>query len=285
MTRLGVVSFLNARPLIAGLEREAGLTCVHDVPAALTPRLESGELDVALIPIVDVLRSGGRLRPVSDACIACDGETMTVRVFSQVPPHKVNTLFVDGDSHTSVALSRVIWREWFERELEICPIDARRDAIDRMESVLLIGDKVVDQRRGSFAYEIDLGGAWRQQTGLPFVFAVWAARAEAVAGRAVLSEDRLAQIAETLERARDRGVLQAAEIARSQGPGLGWPVELAERYLCRCLKFQLSARCFEGASLFGELAFRHGVIEQKPEFSHRDHRGHRENTELDAARV
>ncbi|MFN0136376.1 MAG: menaquinone biosynthetic enzyme MqnA/MqnD family protein [Phycisphaerae bacterium] len=250
--RIGVVSFLNARPLIHGLDREPGLHITPAVPSALQAKLEVGQVDVALLPIVDVIRSAGRLQVISDAVIACDGETMTVRVFSQVPPHKIQTLCVDGDSHTSVALSRVIWREWFEREIEIRPIDARRDPIDTFESVLLIGDKVVDQRRGSFAYEIDLGGAWRQHTGLPFVFAVWAARADDRA----LGGEELDAIAELLESARDRGVLAAAEIAREQGPGLGWPVELAERYLFRCLKFKLDDRSRAGAELFARHVLR-----------------------------
>lgn len=179
MLRLGVVSFLNARPLIAGLGPDCGVECLFDVPAALPARLDRGEVDAALIPMVDALRGSGRYRLVSDACIGCDGETMTVRVFSQVPPDRVRTLWVDPDSHTSVALARIVWRDLFNCDLDLRAFDPRRDDVSRLESVLLIGDKVVSPRRGSFAYEVDLGGAWRQHTGLPFVFAVWAVNADA----------------------------------------------------------------------------------------------------------
>ena len=191
------------------------------------------------MPLIDVLRSGGQYRVVSDACIGCDGETMTVRVFSQVPPDRIRTLWVDGDSHTSVALVRVLWRELYVRDLVLRPIEPGSQRLDQREAVLLIGDKVVDPQRGSFAYEVDLGGAWRQHTGLPFVFAVWACRRVAVA-----------ELGDLLSAARDRGVARAAEIAVQDGPRHGWPVELARRYLTRCLKHKLDARTIAGADLF-----------------------------------
>jgi len=174
LIRLGAVSFLNARPLIEGLEGREDVELFYDVPARLPALLDAGRVDAALTPLIDVIRSAGRYRVVSDACIGCDGETMTVRIFSQVSPDRIRTLHVDGDSHTSVALARVLWRELHGRELELRPLDRSQD-VGQLESVLLIGDKVVQRRRG-FAYEVDLGGAWRQHTGLPFVFAVWATR-------------------------------------------------------------------------------------------------------------
>ncbi len=103
MLRLGVVSFLNSRPLIAGLESDADIQLVLDVPAALPGRLDRGEVDVSLIPVLDVLRGHGQYQVVSDACIACDGETMTVRIFAQVPPDRIRTLWVDTDVCESVS--------------------------------------------------------------------------------------------------------------------------------------------------------------------------------------
>lgn len=252
--RLGVVSFLNARPLIEGLADNPATHLVHAVPAELPVRLERGEFDAALVPIIDVIRSAGRLEIVSDACIGCDGETMTVRVFSQLPPHRVRTLHVDRDSHTSVALARVLWSELFDTALEVRTIDARRDPIDRLDAVLLIGDKVVDPRRAGFAFETDLGGAWRQHTGLPFVFAAWAM---------VDPSDADASSAATLlGAARDRGVARTADIARAQGPTLGWPVELAERYLSRCLTYTIDERHAAAAERFADGCERLGLCTQ-----------------------
>lgn len=240
MPRLGVVSFLNARPLVDGLESDPGVVMVRDVPAALPTLLEQQRADAALIPLIDVIRSAGRYVVLSNACIGCDGETMTVRVFSQMPPDRITRLAVDADSHTSVALARVLWRELYgcDLDLEVVRPAAPQARLDAFEAVLLIGDKVVDPRRAGFAYEVDLGGAWRQHTGLPFVFAVWAGRR------------RDATIEQTLEAARDRGLSRAAEIARVEGPRHGWSVELAERYLVRCLKFTLDGRAVAGANRF-----------------------------------
>ncbi|MDX2199413.1 MAG: menaquinone biosynthesis protein [Phycisphaerae bacterium] len=252
MIRLGVVSFLNARPLVAGLAARGDVRIEYRVPSALPELLESGAVDVALVPIIDVIRSGGALGVVSDACIGCDGETMTVRVFSQTPPDRITHIAGDTHSHTSVALVRVLWREMYGREITVQPFEADAPAIAREaskpgEAVLLIGDKVVSPHRAGYAFEIDLGGAWRAHTGLPFVFAVWAAKRD-------LPAAMIAEMSDLLATARDRGVAAAGEIARSEGPGLGWPVELAERYLCRCLKFTLTAAMRSGAERYAELA-------------------------------
>ncbi len=244
--RLGVVSYLNSRPLVAGLEGRSDLSLRYDVPAALPALLDAGQVDVALIPIIDVVRSPGAYRVVSDAGIACDGETMTVRVFSQLPPDRITRLCVDGHSHTSVALATVLWRELYGRALELRRIDAAVEPLAELPAVLLIGDKVVNPRRGSFAYEVDLGGAWRQLTGLPFVFAVWAARTDLPVP---MDDEGLFAL---LGVARDRGVARVEDLAREEGPRHGWPVELAQRYLARCLRFTLTPRFVDGANLFAK---------------------------------
>lgn len=270
MFRLGVVSYLNSRPLIEGLGGREGVQLVFDVPALQAGLLLRGEVDAALLPIVDVLRHHDRVGVVSNACIACDGETMTVRVFSQVPPDRVTRIHVDGHSHTSVALAATLWRELYGRDVMLQPFQYETQAPDDFEAVLLIGDKVIDPRRAGFAYEVDLGGAWRAHSGLPFVFALWARRLNerpgpderrdsnpnAVAPRVATCDP----LRDLLNSARDRGVARAAAIAREQGPGLGWPVELAERYLTRCLKFRLDARYVEGANLFARACVSRGLV-------------------------
>ncbi len=256
MHRLGVVSFLNSRPLVAGLAGQARVTLTFDVPSRLPALLDSGAVDVALLPVVDVLRAGGKYAVVSDACIGCDGETMTVRVFSQVPPDRITTLHVDPDSHTSVALVTVLWRELYGRSLTLAPLVDAPDRA-RCEAVLLIGDKVVDPQRGSFAYEVDLGGAWRQQTGLPFVFAVWACRRSEGVG----AQPDVASLAALLSAARDRGVAEAREIAVECGPRLGWSPDLAVRYLTRCLQYNLDQRAIEGVRRFAALCARADLID------------------------
>lgn len=253
MWRLGVVSFLNSKPLICDLVREPRVRLTPDVPARLPEGLARGDFDAALLPIVDVIRSDGAYRIVSDACIGCDGETMTVRVFSQTPPDRIREIWVDGDSHTSVALATVLWEELYGRRITTRKIDARREPLDTLEAVLLIGDKVVDPSRAGFAYETDLGGAWRQHTGLPFVFAAWAAPREPSNG------GDLNALRKLLCAARDRGVQRASEIASEEASAHGWPTSLAVRYLTRCLRFRMDARYIEGANLFARLCAKAGL--------------------------
>lgn len=236
---LGVVSFLNARPLVAGLDERDDLTLLHAVPSALPDLLHRGEVDVALIPVVDLWRSGNRLSIVSDACIATDAETLTVRVFSRVPPDRIERLHVDTDSHTSVLLAQVLWREMYGRTLD-CRRVTSAPPTDDVDAVLLIGDKVVTQPPRGCGFEVDLTGAWRHLTGLPFVFAVWAGRAD---------QDHAALAAE-LSAARDRGVARAAQLAERFGPEHGWPVSLARRYLCETLSYRLTPSHLAGMERF-----------------------------------
>ncbi len=252
--RLGVVSYLNAKPLTEGLDDDADLVLTHAVPAALAPMLDANDVDVALVPVIDLVGPGRKWKIVSDACIGCDGETLTVRVFSNIPPSEVETLYVDGDSHTSVALAQVIWLQKFGRRLNIVQLD---DSIDRncCDAILLIGDKVITSHLPHLDIQTDLGGAWKSLTGLPFVFAAWAAKQEYDTGH----------LDAVLAKARDAGVRNADRIASNVGPGLGWPVELAQRYLTHRLRFTITPRHKEGLTKFVTLAQKLELVPAKQE--------------------
>ena len=169
--RLGVVSFLNAKPLIAGLDGDPDVELIYDVPARLPLLLDKGVIDAALVPVIDLVLKDRSWRIVSDACIGCDGETLTVRVFSRTAADSIVKLHVDGDSHTSVALAKIIWRELYGTSLEIVPYVGSETSED-CEAILLIGDKVVNRRPVGYEIETDLGSAWKSLTSFPFVFAV-----------------------------------------------------------------------------------------------------------------
>ncbi len=243
-----MVSFLNARPLIAGLEADPQFELVYEVPSKLAGLLDSGTVDAALVPVVDFLDARRQWRIISDACIGCDGETLTVRVFSRIPPEAIRRLHVDGDSHTSVALARIVWKEMYDRRLEVLPYHGT-ETLEDCEAVLLIGDKVVNNNLLDHDVETDLGSAWKTLTGLPFVFAVWAAP---------LSTE-LGDLPAKLSQARDRGVQSAELIAADLGPGLGWPVTLAKRYLTTRLRFHLGAAQRTAIARFLELAHANGL--------------------------
>jgi len=247
--RLGAVSYLNAKPLIVALEEDPAVELLLDVPSRLPLLLETGQVDAALVPVVDLADPARSWSVVSDACIGCDGETLTVRVFSRMVPQNVDTLHVDGDSHTSVALARIIWHELYQRELRVVPFTGL-EAADECQAVLLIGDKVVNNDLLDFEIETDLGTAWKSLTSLPFVFAVWASARSCGCD----------ELAARLSLARDKGVKAAEMIAADFGPGMGWPVTLAKRYLTTRLKFTLGDRQRQGIARFFEFARRYQLV-------------------------
>lgn len=246
--RLGIVSFLNARPLAAGLLDQPGVSLHPAVPSRLAEMLVSGNCDVGLLPIVDFYRNRRTLVRVSNACIASDGETMTVRVFSRVPPDQIHVLHADGDSHTSVILAQVIWREMYGRTLMMEP--HRKATGSPPDAVLLIGDKVVCEAPRGYGFEVDLGAAWKHLTGLPFVFAAW------FGGRNV----EHAATAALLETSRDTGVRDVETIAARFAPQHGWPSPLALTYLRDIMRYTLTTEMRLGMDRFFALSERHGLL-------------------------
>lgn len=241
--QVGVVSYLNARPLICGLEKDPAVRLQFDVPSRLTERLLRAEFDAALIPAADLLKHSAELRIISDACIGSDGETLTVRILSRVPPEQVRRIHVDRDSRTSAVLARLAWPAIFGNRVAFVSLEDPA-SIGQCESVLLIGDKVVHTDLSEFRYQVDLGSAWKTWTGLPFVFAVWAAP----------RRDDIGCLAKILATARDQGVRKAGQLAVEFGPAHGWPTPLAQQYLQRYLTFGLTDKHVEGMIRFFDLA-------------------------------
>lgn len=249
--RIGSVSYLNAKPLIHGLDADDDLDLRLAVPSKLLAGLQQERFDVALLPVIDYQRLEN-LVLVPSGGIGCDGPTLTVRIFSKVPIDQIQTLACDTDSHTSVALARVVFAEMFHRRPvffdlihgEQRPTDAR----------LLIGDKVVCEEPPGFDHQLDLGHAWRQITGLPFVFAIWTARAGV----------DLRDLPQRLELARQRGLENVDRIIEKYAVPRGWPAGMALQYLTCYLKFGIGERELAAIAKFHELAAQHGVIQGNP---------------------
>lgn len=287
---VGCVSYLNAKPLIHGVDGEIARVR-FDVPARLLGHLLAGDVDLALCPVIDAYRSPEPLVIVPVGGIGCAGPTWTVRLFGRVPIDTLTQVHADTDSHTSVALLRVLMRERYGRDITLIDLDTRRlqraapgstpesapdiaigndvraavqtttstntagcvtetaprtTLPDDADAVLLIGDKVVTDAppAARFPHQLDLGHAWHELTGLPFVFAVWMARQGTDLG------DLPAQLATQL--AHNQQHLDDI-VARYAAPH-GWPADLARRYLGEVLRYRMQPDALAGLAEFAELA-------------------------------
>jgi len=248
--RIGSVSFLNAKPLIYELEADDSLELTLDVPAKLLDGLLADRFDVALLPVIDYQRMGG-LEVVPAGGIGSDGETLTVRIFSRGPVATIKRLACDTDSHTSVALARVLLAERFDAKPEFVDLTAAAGGAD---ALLLIGDKVVCEEPKGYEVQLDLGRTWKEVTGLPFVFAVWMAR------EGVDLED----LPVRLEAAKRAGLANVDELVTKFAVPRGWPADVARRYLTQHLKYDIGVRELEAIALFHRLAAKHGILADAP---------------------
>ena len=256
-TRVGVVNYINTLPLITGLENLEGFTLVPEVPSKQINMILSGEVDFALCSVIDIVHAEEPMSVIPVGMLGCAGPTLTVRLFSSVPFEKVTRVYCDSDSHTSVALLKVLYRERYACNVEIIPFDASSlPVIEGDDAVLLIGDKVVNHRlpRELTSYEMDLGEAWFDMTSLPFVFATWLCKRE-------LSEEqheRVVQAARILDRTRRRNTNRLHAIAASRHREFDWPeASFATHYLEDLLRFELDEKAVLGMTTFLEMAAKH----------------------------
>jgi len=250
LLRLSAVSFFNTAPLVYGLDRDPAISLRFGVPSVLLDDLTNGRAEVALLPVIDYQRAPG-LRILPATGIGCDGPTLTVRLFSRTPIEKTKILAVDTDSHTSVVLARVILRKQFGLSPEVVSLNVARD--QPHETRLLIGDKVVTQEPAGFPYQLDLGEAWKNLTGLPFVFAVWTVRAGVEVG----------DLGDRLKRALDEGLRNIERLIDRDAIPRGWPREVARKYLTDHLKFTIGDRQLEAIRRFHTMAHDLGFIDNR----------------------
>jgi len=174
--RVGIVNYLNTRPLLYGLTKppiSEKIALVEDYPARLADMLLKDEIDLGLIPIA-VIPQLPSYHIIGDYCIGAEGEIASVALFSDVPMTEIKKVYLDYQSCTSVALLKYLMKESWGISPEI--IEAKdekyRREIKGTTAGLVIGDRAFEQRKiSTFIY--DLGSEWRLITGLPFVFAAW----------------------------------------------------------------------------------------------------------------
>jgi chorismate dehydratase len=243
MIRLGRISYVNMAPVFFRVD--AQVDEVQGVPTELNRMLLAGELDVAPISSIEYARNADRLRLLPRLCVASEGAVDSIQLVSRAPLERIRSVAVTPESATSVVLTRVLLPD-----AEQVPLGEDADA------QLLIGDAALKSAFEDPTPHYDLGRLWRERTGLPMVFAVWAYPEPGPPGLAEL-EDALA---ESVRLAR----AEPERLAHESSDRYGYPAGFLARYFEK-LRYSFGPRERAGFYTFLELARDAGELSHVPE--------------------
>ncbi len=251
--KVGIVDYLNSRPLAwSFLRGEApdGYVASYHPPARVADLLAAGELDVGLIPSIELQRIDG-LEVLPRLCVAAKREVRSVLLISRKPPNEIRKLALDRNSRTSATLVRILLEERYGLTPEA--VDLEPD-VDRMlaeaDAALVIGDPALHVQRGRYLIH-DLAREWRELTGFPFVFAVWAVRSGVEAPG----------LGEVFERSLCSGLQAIEQVSAEAAEELGLELPTVTEYLSRNLSFTLGEDELHGLEEYFRRAAAHGMIE------------------------
>jgi len=243
MIRLGRISYVNMAPVFFRLDAEADE--VQGVPTALNEQLIAGELDIAPISSIEYARHAERLRILPRLCVSSEGAVDSIQLVSKTPLEHVRTVAVTPESATSVVLTKVLLPG-----AQLVPFD------EEAEARLLIGDAALKSAFEDPTPHYDLGRLWLERTGLPMVFAVWAAPEPAADGLLELQD---ALVASVRAARTDPETLAFEASAR-----YGYPPGFLARYFEK-LRYSFGPRERAGLLTFLELAHEVGELARVPE--------------------
>jgi chorismate dehydratase len=241
--RLGRISYVNMAPVFYALD--ADVEEVAGVPTELSRALLAGDVDVAPIPSIEWARNADRLVLLPRLCVSSEGAVESIQLVSRIPLEHVRSIAVTPETATSVVLARVLLPE-----AEQLPFDAQADAR------LLIGDAALRSAFDDPTPHHDLGRLWLERTGLPMVFAVWAAPDPPPPGLVELEDALVA----SLRRAR----AEPERLAREASARYGYPPGYLARYFEK-LRYSFGERERDGLQAFLELARDAGQLDRVPE--------------------
>ena len=241
-----MVSYLNTVPLVWGMlhgEQRDLFELELAVPAECADRLADGRADIGIVPSVELNRQ--KLEIIPGAGVACRGPVRSILLMSKVPFGQIRKLAVDATSRTSVALSRIVLARKYGVEPQVESQPPHLAAmLERADAALIIGDAALALDPAELPFHVlDLGLEWVEMTGLPMVFAVWAARA------GVPRQDPTPFAASL-----SFGLEHIEDIVRDQHPKLGFSEALIREYLTRNIVFELGEREYRGLAKFLQYA-------------------------------
>jgi chorismate dehydratase len=250
--RLGSVPYLNARPLVEGLDGAPGVRFERAVPTGLVARLREGALDAALVSAVELFRDPP-LAWVPGPAVTSDGPVRSILLYLRRPPREVATLALDTSSRSAAVLARVCLAErWGVRAPRVLAADPSAPLGDLdADAVLRIGDPALTTAHDGREV-LDLGAVWTATTGLPCVWALWLVRpgvpAEPLVG--------------LLRAAREAGLARRAALARAFADEHGLDASRCEDYLARVIGFDAGPRERAGLALLGHKAHALGLVDR-----------------------
>ena len=249
--RLGAVTYLNARPLVYGLERTDRFSIRYDIPSECARLLHARETDLGLIPSIEYLRGPGPYAIVPGPAVTSRGPVASVAIYTRREPADIRTIAMDTSSRTSVALATVLLQRRFGAAAEPAPMAPDLDGmLARADAALIIGDLALFlDHEAAGARKIDLGEEWTAMTGLPFVYACWTGWPDALSGVDVA----------VLQRARDEGVAQSHAVAAAYYPDDTPRQAIARRYLRDNIRYGLGGEEIEGLQTFFRYAAELGL--------------------------
>lgn len=251
MIRIGVVGFTNTLPLAYELERHLSRAIiVRATPSQIADDLEAGRMDVGMVPVV-TLAANPSWGVVPGLGIASEGPVRSVLLQSRVPIPKIRRLVTDPASRTSNFLARLWLKHRMDVEPEMivgAPEPKRR--LEAGDATVVIGDDALFWE-GDPGETVDLGGAWTEWTGLPFVFALWAGPRAATPG-----------LSDSLHACYRANAGRLADLAAHAAPEGGRRREIIASYLTHSIRYRLKERETEGLDRYLALGAAQGYFDR-----------------------
>jgi chorismate dehydratase len=268
--KISAISYLNTAPLMwdfehgeAGADQTADYDISYTIPSACAEALHAGTADIGIIPAA-AYTTVPDLIVIPDVAIAARRAVRSILLVSKVPVDsrwtQVRTVALDTSSMTSVALAKILFAKWLGGPREYKAMAPDLDAmLGACDAALLIGDPALQIDRTRY-FTLDLAEEWVARTGKSFVFAFWAIRKQALAGR------NAAAIAQVFKKSRDHGLSpkKLEAIAQEWAPRLGLTVEVIRVYLTHNIHYYLDPPCLEGLALYYRLGTEIGALPRAP---------------------
>lgn len=253
-------SYLNAAPLcysfVYGEQRLRCEFLSDAAPARCAEMLADGRADAALIPAIEYQRIPN-LKVAPGACVASKREVRSVLLASKVPIEHVRSVALDTSSRTSAALIQIILGRFYGVDAQYHQAPPNLvNMLETSDAALIIGDPAMLIDRSSL-HVYDLAEEWRKHTGLPFVFAFWAIRADSIAW---LGNDESDERRIDFREAKVEGLSHAQQLADIYSERLGLPSSDLLSYLTENISYDLDDECLRGLRLYYELAYQCALI-------------------------